>query len=471
MMLSKRSLLSVGVPLPGTWDGGFWCADDIAALPDGSDVLSWPAREGGTAWTGSAGTTLQYSSNGYLGKPCVVGTPTGRMFANAKAALFAGLAQPISVWVDCIPTVGGVSSTIFCLSRSSSTTGFLTLTFNTSNNIVSSRDSDSNVNVNVTYTDGSTGGASSIIIGSRQLIGMASNGTSNTLINDVRLGPLGFPTSQSVATQTFNQMVLGNLFRTAASNPFQGLFRAIGVRTGLMSLSDFTACRAWSYGSPVRIGWFGDSKTAGTGSTATNRSSGWRFPVWQWSSARNMNVEHVGTMNQGTFAHPFADGNSGFDIAGISGAFSTAYAGGLRADVYVVDAGTNNMGAGSTAYSSTLTPAAYLALLNNIEATDPGKVIVSCNVIPINPGTQPTPSANVNDFNPRLALVQDTFDALPARAGNPLIRVDSNTAIGGPAYVAGNYFDSFHPDDVGYQFIANAIIAKVANLFSSYGTQ
>lgn len=196
----------------------------------------------------------------------------------------------------------------------------------------------------------------------------------------------------------------------------------------------------------------GDSITQGAGSSATN---GYRRGLWQHAEDNTYDINLVGPRTNGDFPDNQHAGFSGSAINGIVAQAELIIGPGKVFEgvaVIIFLAGTNNMGAGSTAFSNPGTMDLYASRLEDLHDLEPDAVIVVSTIPPINAANFPTPAANVDTFNAALPAIWDAFDT--AHPGSELVRWNANAALGG-VWDADNFDDDFHPNDTGYGLMLN----------------
>jgi lysophospholipase L1-like esterase len=121
--------------------------------------------------------------------------------------------------------------------------------------------------------------------------------------------------------------------------------------------------------------------------------------------------------------------------------------------------GTNDV----ATYSPGTWLASYTSLLNQIQAAEPGIRIVGNTVIP-----QLGNPANIPLMNADILSAWNTYDG--ANPTVPILRCDSNTAIGGPTYNVAYYGDNLHPNDAGHALLASAMLAASSSVINTLTT-
>jgi hypothetical protein len=450
---SAFALNVAGVPLAGIWDGGYWDADDIAPQADGSDVLSWEPREGSVSLTATAGATApKYKPAGYFGKPALefAFASNRNMVADALAALANGDDTPFSVVLDVAPT--GTGGTFFCFGANA-VTPYHYMTHNAGKNPSVGRNQD--------------GGQTTAVLGTptieagRSLIAQVFAGTTVVIYND-NAPSASLALDEPSMGSALTRFSIGSFRRSTLSQSLSGLVRRVGLTSQQLTPANIqTIYDAW-YGVAEPIWVVGDSMWL----TGTNGAS-IRRGIWEHISKNNYRADFVGTNTLGTlWAHPKHDGYSGTNMETHASVVSATLGAGNaipRAAIAMWWGGTNDMGAGATAYDPVQTPIKARAVLDALAAQG-ADYIVALDPPEIDPVAQPTPAANVLDYLPKFATVCSEF-----AAANPtitLVRIDTNAATGG--YSAGKYADAFHLNDTGFADVLAAVITEIDAKLSSF---
>lgn len=180
----------------------------------------------------------------------------------------------------------------------------------------------------------------------------------------------------------------------------------------------------------------GDSITAGAGSST---GAGYRLPLWTRLSARQMKVDFVGSAHAGAVADPDHEGHSGYMIGqlrdGIDGWISAA-----RPDIVLVHAGINDVDRGQDKAQAA---SRLIALADRIHADRPTVIVIVQGLIPTTVGLE----AQARDFN---AEVRNAAAIHRFRWVEP------------PALAAGEMADGLHPNDKGYERMAQAFAGAVS---------
>ncbi|MFD5433196.1 FG-GAP-like repeat-containing protein [Kitasatospora sp. NPDC127067] len=197
----------------------------------------------------------------------------------------------------------------------------------------------------------------------------------------------------------------------------------------------------------LRVMPLGDSITAGAGSST---GSSYRAPLWSLVAGQSRyTVRYVGSQAGGQLPGLAHEGHSGFMIddirAGIDQWLAEA-----RPDVVLLHIGVNDLDRSTDPVHA---PERLKALLDRIFADRPGVAVVMEGVIPTTQGLQVPPST----FNDRARQLQ----AVEAQAGNSFRYVDP------PALTPSGMADRLHPNDSGFQRMAQAFFTGLDQAYSA----
>ncbi|MGW7449082.1 FG-GAP-like repeat-containing protein [Kitasatospora sp. NPDC054795] len=197
----------------------------------------------------------------------------------------------------------------------------------------------------------------------------------------------------------------------------------------------------------LRVMPLGDSITAGAGSPT---ASSYRAPLWSLVAGQSRyTARYVGSQAGGQLPGLAHEGHSGFMIddirAGIDQWLAEAHP-----DVVLLHIGVNDLDRSTDPAHA---PERLKALLDRIYADRPGVAVVMEGVIPTTQGLQVPPST----FNDRARQLQ----AVEAQAGNSFRYVDP------PALTPSEMADRLHPNDRGFQRMAQAFYTGLDQAYSA----
>lgn len=440
------------VPLAGIWNGGFWHADDLPDVEDGADLLTWIPREGSIVLTATAGATApKNGADDYFGERCAVFSGGQHFRVDELAAILEDTSTPVA-WVF-NAALTGVSGTLLSAGLDAASP-FCQHVHNSSKNPQVVR------GASVPF-------ACPTIEGGRGLFGVSIVGTTATLWHDTA--------SQSgTITQVISGLdraAIGALIRGNGIGGFTfsqflaGNVRWFGFRHGAgapLTLADMQALYEYSCGVPEPIWTVGDSMWV-TGSGAASIRRG----LWEHISKNNYRADFVGTQSLGTlWAHPKHNGASGTNLESHESTTLSVFGPGNavpRAAIAMHWGGTNDMGAGPTAYDPELTPLKGRAVLDALAAQG-ADYIVAIHPPEIDPVAQPTAAANLLDYLPKFSAQCADFAA--DNPGITVIEIDTNAATGG--YSAGKYADAFHLNDTGFADVLAVVLTAIDSKLASF---
>ena len=185
----------------------------------------------------------------------------------------------------------------------------------------------------------------------------------------------------------------------------------------------------------------GDSITAGTGSSTWN---GYRGPLQELVAGQSRyTVTFVGSQQDGDMDNPENEGHSGYQINqitdGVDGWLAAAHP-----QVVLLHIGINDLNHGATPERAAQR---LNRLLDRIYTDQPGVPVVLQGLIPTTQGLED----QVKAFN----QLAGQLPAVEAQAGHSLSYVDA------PALTDDEFRDQLHPDDAGYQRMAQAFYAPL----------
>ncbi len=196
----------------------------------------------------------------------------------------------------------------------------------------------------------------------------------------------------------------------------------------------------------IRVMPLGDSITWGVGSATT---SSYRLPLYGLVAAQSRySVQFVGSQASGSLPDPSNEGHSGYVISQIRAGIDDWMAG-ARPDIVMLHIGINDLNNGVDVANA---PARLADLVNRIYADKPGVTVILLGLIPTTPGLQ----AQVATYN---AQAQG-LAATEQQAGDKFRYVDP------PALTPAQFNDNLHPDDAGYQAMAQALFPALDQAFT-----
>ena len=186
----------------------------------------------------------------------------------------------------------------------------------------------------------------------------------------------------------------------------------------------------------LRIMPMGDSITAGFRSTTAD---GYRGPLATALAGQVAAVDFVGSQIDGTMLDPDNEGHFGYRIDQIAG-LATGVLNNYKPNLVLLDAGINDLG---QSYNVSTAPARLASLIDQILAAEPDATVLVAQLI-VN--TTASVEAERETFNSELPAIVQTR----ASAGKHVALVDMS------ALATADLFDGLHPNNTGYQLMANA---------------
>lgn len=188
--------------------------------------------------------------------------------------------------------------------------------------------------------------------------------------------------------------------------------------------------------TPLRLMPLGDSITWGVGSST---GDSYRGDLWNELSAEGHALDFVGSGRNGTMSDPDNEGHSGYRVDQIS-ALADGTVDHYRPNVITLEIGTNDL---NQNYQVSTAPARLSSLIDQLTADAPDATVLVGSVIV---STSPVEEANRAAFNQQIpGIVQ-----AKQNAGKHVREVDMS------ALTASDLSDSLHPNDGGYQKMADA---------------
>ena len=207
-----------------------------------------------------------------------------------------------------------------------------------------------------------------------------------------------------------------------------------------------TSVSASAAAPTVRVMPLGDSITWGVGSATT---SSYRRPLANLlANQSRYAVNFVGSQASGNLPDLSNEGHSGYTIDQIRAGIDDWMAG-ARPDVVLLHIGINDLNRGIDVPNA---PNRLKALVDRFFADKPGVTVLVLGLIPTTPGLE----AQVSAFNSQARALESSEQ----QAGNKLRYVEP------PALTAAQLPDKLHPNDEGYQRMAQAFYGPLDRAFT-----
>ncbi|WP_225447995.1 SGNH/GDSL hydrolase family protein [Streptacidiphilus sp. P02-A3a] len=188
--------------------------------------------------------------------------------------------------------------------------------------------------------------------------------------------------------------------------------------------------------TPLRLEPMGDSITYGYQSTTGN---GYRGPLWDELTAEGHPLDFVGSVQGGTMSDPDNEGHSGWRIDQLAAITDSSLAT-YKPNVITLMIGTNDLGQD---YEDSTAPDRLSALVDQIVRDDPTATVLVANLI-VSTNTE------VAAAEPAYNATIPSMVAAKQAAGDHVAFVDMS------ALTTADLFDALHPNDGGYQKMADA---------------
>ncbi|CAL9280852.1 ricin-type beta-trefoil lectin domain protein [Streptomyces sp. SudanB182_2057] len=188
--------------------------------------------------------------------------------------------------------------------------------------------------------------------------------------------------------------------------------------------------------TPLRLMPLGDSITWGVGSSTGN---GYRGPLWNKLAADGHPLDFVGTGRNGSMPDPDNEGHSGYrvdQIAALADAALTRY----RPNVVTLHIGTNDLQGASEADTAI---ARLRSLVGQVTADVPDATVLVASLVV---STSPSEERLRGAYNQAVSRIVGDARA----AGKHVAYVDMS------GLTTADLADSLHPNDAGYQKMADA---------------
>lgn len=193
----------------------------------------------------------------------------------------------------------------------------------------------------------------------------------------------------------------------------------------------------------------GASVTFGTGSSTGNS---YRKDLRDQLVAAGQTVNFVGEFQNGNFTNRQVEATPGFVISQIANS-SSATVPKFMPNLVLLDAGTNNCNSGGTVPDA---GANVSSLINSIYAQSPGSTVILTNILVNKVPAQEACRVDVNN----------QYNALAAQLtaqGAKFVMVDMRSPEGP---TVNDLADTRHPNDVGYQKMANVWMQGVQQVIT-----
>ncbi|WP_128436021.1 ricin-type beta-trefoil lectin domain protein [Streptomyces cyaneus] len=199
--------------------------------------------------------------------------------------------------------------------------------------------------------------------------------------------------------------------------------------------------------TPLRVMPLGDSITWGVGSSTGN---GYRGPLWNQLAADGHPLDFVGTLRGGSMSDPDNEGHSGYkihQIAALADAPLTRY----RPNVVTLMVGTNDL---NESYQVSTATARLKSLVNQITVDVPDATVLVASLVVSTSGSEEQYRAAYNRAIPQIVSEAQA-------AGKHVAYVDMSSLT------TADLADTLHPNDAGYQKMADAFHRGVRSVDSA----
>ena len=214
----------------------------------------------------------------------------------------------------------------------------------------------------------------------------------------------------------------------------------------LMGALLLTGSSAHAQSAGLRLMPVGDSITAGYRSST---GGGYRGPLWPELISQGDAVDYVGSQRSGTMFDPDNEGYYGARIDKVAGLITGELAL-YHPNVVLLDIGINDLGQN---YQVSTAPARLAALIDQIIAADPGVTVLVAQLVP---NSTAWVEADVVAYNAQIpGIVQAR-----AKAGKQVFLVSMS------ALTLADLNDGLHPNDAGYQKMADAWDAGIKQVIA-----
>ena len=199
-------------------------------------------------------------------------------------------------------------------------------------------------------------------------------------------------------------------------------------------------------GPVLRVMPLGDSITWGVGSSTT---SSYRLPLGNLVAGQSRYaVRFVGSQASGSLPDPANEGHSGYTIQQIRDGVDS-WTAAAHPDVVLLHIGINDY---NRNLDTATAPARFADLVDRIFADRPGVTVLAMGLIPTTPGLE----SAVTPYN----AAAKALEATEQQAGKKYRYVEP------PALTSAEMTDNLHPDDAGYQRMADAFYPALDQAFT-----
>lgn len=200
-------------------------------------------------------------------------------------------------------------------------------------------------------------------------------------------------------------------------------------------------------GATIRLMPIGDSITSGFRSSTNN---GYRGPLYSALLAQGNQIDFAGSVRDGSMFDPDHEGHSGKRIDEVASAFLPSALPAYRPNVVTLHIGANDMGQN---YDVGNAPGRLGSMIDQILSAAPGVAVV---VAQLTPNADGTVQGRINAFNNQVAgIVQARVNA-----GKHVYLVSMGSLN------TGDLADGLHPNDGGYQKMANVWAAGIQQVIA-----
>lgn len=202
-----------------------------------------------------------------------------------------------------------------------------------------------------------------------------------------------------------------------------------------------------AHSAPLRLMPIGDSITSGYQSSTNN---GYRGALYNSLAAQGNQTDFVGSIRDGSTFDPDHEGHSGYRIDQVAALLNGALSA-YQPNVVTLHIGSNDM---NQNYQVSTAPNRLAAMIDQILAADPGVTIVVAQLIP---NSDANVQSRINAYNSQIpGIVQAR-----ANAGKHVYMVNMSSLN------TGDLKDGLHPNDNGYQKMADSFLTGVQQVISN----
>lgn len=231
----------------------------------------------------------------------------------------------------------------------------------------------------------------------------------------------------------------------------------LAAAVGILGVPAVAATAAWpatgastataASTAPLRLMPLGDSITWGVGSSSGN---GYRAGLYNELAADGRSPDFVGSLRGGTMSDPDNEGHSGYRIDQIAALTDAALAN-YRPDVVTLEIGTNDLNGNYQVSTATVR---LKSLVDQIVRDVPGVTVLLASLVVSTSATEEQYRAAYNQAIPGIVQSEQA-------AGKHVGYVDMS------AVTTADLSDYLHPNDNGYQKMADAFHRGVQTAYSA----